>query len=828
MLAAFAWATALFAQAPPELKAVLAKSCSGCHSGAQAKGGLDIGTLSYDLADRAVRERWVRIHDRVEKREMPPKGVPMTAPERTAIVRQLAPALHEADLADVSRNGRGPLRRLNRDEYEQNLRDVLQMPLLDIRDTLPEDREAFHFNKVAETLDISRVQLTAYLDASEAALRRAMVTTAQPPAVTKFRATGTKLFPTPRSTGTLHSMFFIKGNKGVNVSSERGAMPKELEQDPELEMGLFRSPGWPYGAFPKGFAAKHAGEYRVRFSARAVLQHPGFELTDAKLPIPMTFRSRRPTNHDIAEDVKSAGGIIEIKPGTNVYETTVPLNVGQTVEYGMLGLPVPQVDAYPSKPGSYRYPPFPPDGAPGVAFKWLEIEGPIAPSAWPPASHRVLFDKLGVAPSPSDPKREASRLLRRFVRIASRGPVPPEAIAGFERLVFAQLDNKVPFAEAMIAGYQAVLCSDLFLFLHEPRDSFAVANRLSHFLGNTRPDAKLMKLAQSNRLRDPATLRTETDRWIEASGFDRFVKSFTDSWLNLRHLRRDDPDKRLYPEYQLDEYLVDSMERETLAYFTAMARENLPVRALVESDFVLINERLAKHYGLELFSGSALRRVTLPKESPLGGLLTQAAILKITANGTSTSPVLRGAWIMDRILGEPPPPPPPGVPAVEPDIRGAKTIREQLALHTKSDTCASCHAKFDPVGLALENFDVAGRWRTNYRGLVEGERVAGIDHTGHDFAYTIAGKVDASGVLADGRAFRDVRELKSIFASNPRQLARNLLRQFTVYATGVPVRFSDRAEIEKLLDACEPNGYRTRDLIHALVQSRIFSGSPAS
>lgn len=828
MLAAFAWAMALSAQAPPELKAALAKSCSGCHSGAQAKGGLDLSALRYDLADRAVRERWVRIHDRVEKREMPPKGAPMAEADRIAVVKQLAPALHEADLADVALNGRGPLRRLNRDEYEQNLRDVLQMPLLDIRDMLPEDREAYHFNKVAETLDISRVQLTAYLDASEAALRRAMVTTAQPPPVTKFRATGTKLFPTPRSTGTLHSMFFIKGNRGVNVATERAPMPKELEQDPELEMGLFRSPGWPYGAFPKGFAAKHAGEYRVRFSARAVLQHPGFELTDAKLPIPMTFRSRRPTNHDIAEDVKSVGGIIEIKPGPHVYETVVPLNVGQTVEYGMLGLPVPQVDAYPEKPGSYRYPPFPPEGAPGVAFKWLEIEGPIAPAAWPPASHRVLFDKLGVAPAPSDPRKEASRLLRRFVRIAARGPVPQEAIAKFERLILGQLDRKVPFAEAMIAGYQAVLCSDLFLFLQEPRDSFAVASRLSHFLGNTRPDAKLLKLAQTNRLRDPAALRTETERWIESPGFDRFVKSFTDSWLNLRHLRRDDPDKRLYPEYQLDEYLVDSMERETLAYFTMMIRENLPVRALVESDFVLVNERLAKHYGLELFSGSALRRVTLPKESPLGGLLTQGAILKITANGTSTSPVLRGAWIMDRILGEPPPPPPPGVPAVEPDIRGAKTIREQLALHTKYDTCASCHAKFDPVGLALENFDVAGRWRTNYRGLVEGERVTGIDHTGHDFAYTIAGKVDASGVLADGRTFRDVRELKSIFGSNPRQLARNLLRQFIVYSTGTPARFSDRAEIEKLLDACEPNGYRTRDLIHALVRSRIFSGSPAS
>jgi len=179
---------------------------------------------------------------------------------------------------------------------------------------------------------------------------------------------------------------------------------------------------------------------------------------------------------------------------------------------------------------------------------------------------------------------------------------------------------------------------------------------------------------------------------------------------------------------------------------------------------------------------------------------------------------------MDRILGEPPPPPPPGVPAVEPDVRGAKSIRQLLALHTKSAACAGCHAKFDPVGLALENFDVFGRWRTHYRGTAEGERVVGIDHTGHDFAYTIAGAVDASGKLADGRAFRDVRDLKAILAGNPRQLARNFLAQLTVYATGTPVRYSDRDEIEKMLDACAAKGYRARDLIQALVGSRIFLG----
>jgi hypothetical protein len=442
----------------------------------------------------------------------------------------------------------------------------------------------------------------------------------------------------------------------------------------------------------------------------------------------------------------------------------------------------------------------------------------VAPATWPPASHKVLFDGLGVNPRPADPAGEARRLLRRFVERAGRGAVSDAALARFAGLVDARRRQGESFAEAMLTGYQAVLCSDLFLYLRAPRERFAVADRLAHFLTNSRPNARLA----GSRLEDQAVLRRETERLIAGEGFARFVKSFAESWLNLRHLRRDDADKRLYPEYQLDEYLVESMERETLATLTALVRENRPVKELVDADYVYVNERLARHYELAGVEGAAVRRVALPAGSVRGGLLTQGAVLKVTANGTGTSPVLRGAWVMDRILGEPPPPPPPGVPAVEPDIRGAKTIREQLALHTKQAACAGCHARFDPAGLALENFDVMGHWRSHYRGTAEGQKVAGIDHTGHDFAYTVAGAVDASGRLLDGRNFQDVREFKALLAAEPRRLARNLLQQWTVYATGTPVRFADRAAIEKILDGSAADGYRVRDLLVRLVGSPIF------
>ena len=818
-------AVAVATDAPPQIE----KSCVECHDKDNTKGSLDLTALSFDLKDNANRARWVRIYDRVEKGEMPPKAADLLKPERAELVKSLAASIYEVDHAEVLAHGRGPLRRLNRDEYEQNLRDILQLPELDIRDILPEDREGHRFNKTTEMLDMSRVQLVAYLDAAEAALHAAMTTEAAPPPVIKYRAVGTDLFPGTGTFGNREAMFFTRDNKAVEFKGKDkgGPTEKDSAKDETLEMALFRAASWPYLGTPKHFTAKRTGNYKLRFSARAILQQPGYVITPATQPVPMTFRTRKPAGVDIINEVHDAGGIIDIQPEKRVFETTVRLREGEAIEYSLLGLPMPLAMNPNGSAPSYRYPPFPEGGQPGVAVQWLEIEGPMESQAWPPPSHRVLFDDLGVEVKPKDPQQDAKRLLRRFVKLAAREPVPEEDLLMFDALIQAQLAKSASFAEALLAGYKAFLASGDFIYVREPvkaDDHFAIASRLSHFLSNSRPDAKLMDLAQRKQLRDPQVLREETERLIASTGFDRFVKNFTDCWLSLRHVRRDDPDIRLFPEYRFDEYLVESMERETRTFFTAMIRENFPASVLVKTDFVFANDRLAKHYELPPLSGSVMRKVSLPKDSPLGGLLTQAAVLKVSANGTTTSPVVRGAWVMERLIGQPPPPPPASVPAVEPDIRGAKTIRELLALHTKSKSCAACHARFDPVGLALENFDILGGWRTNYRGLEEGQRITGIDRAGHSYSYTLAAPVDSAGKLLDGRTFTNVKDLKTLIAADPRQLARNLLQQFTLYATGTPVRFSDRQEIESMLDACAKDGYRVRDLMLALVQSRIFLG----
>lgn len=815
------------------VKRFIHRHCYECHSEDAPEGKLNFDRLSLALNSQSIRNRWIQIHDRVKNLEMPPAPNDLASADRVSFLRQLSLKIHKADSAEVKKEGRGPIRRLNRDEYQQNLRDVLKLPTLDIRDILPEDRESHLFNKTTETLDISRVQLVAYLDAAEAALRQAMASGIQPPPKTKYRAVGARLFPGKSTFGNRQAMFFSKGSKGIT-----NKQLDEAPDDPNVEMALFRSAHWPYYGYPQGFVAKLSGEYRVRFSARAVLQLPGFELKPATRPVPMTFRARKPSGPDVSGDVRATGGLIDILPEQDIYETTIQLRKRETFEYSLLGLPVPLARNVNNGPPTYRYPPFPKDGQPGVAFQWLEIEGPLSPETWPPPSHKVLFADLSLSKSTGNDSlpvdvvsqnqdEDARRLLRRFIDTAARQPVSEAAMQKFELLIQNRLDQGAPFAEAMLAGYKAFLCSGHVIYVQELKrsnDHFAIASRLSHFLTNSRPDARLLKQAKHQQLRNIEILKSETDRLINGPDFERFVQHFTDYWLDLRKIHRDEPDIRRFPEYRFDAYLVESMERETRTFFRAMVRENLPASTLVDADFSFVNDRLAEHYELHPVSGSAMRKVKLPHDSPYGGLLTQASILKITSNGTSTSPVVRGAWIMDRLIGQPPPKPPASVPAVEPDIRGATTIRELLALHSREESCSKCHSRFDPVGVALENFDIFGRWRTRYRGLEKGDPVTGIDRAGHDFSYALTGVVDSSGKLLNGREFQNINELKTILAARDRQLARNLLHQFTVYSTGTPVRFSDRAEIEELLDAASDNDYRVRDLIHSLVQSRIFLG----
>jgi len=803
-------------------------TCLDCHDADTAAGKLVIPALGTDLSHAGVRDAFALMHDRVATGRMPPDAGDLPDGRRAALVATLSTLVGDADRADVLANGRVPLRRLNRHEYEQTLRDVLLLPDLDVGDRLPEDRTRDGFNKSAEGLDFSRIQLEAALDAADAALRAAVADGVAPAAADTFTAVSTRLFG-GQAFGEPRARFFARDGRMVD---------KPAADDAAVECAVFRSAYWPYHGYPAGFVARRSGPYRVRFRARAVHQLEDYTLVPASRPVPMTFRARAPSGADVSGDVRAVGGLFDIAPGGGDYETIVLLRKGQTIEYSLLGLAVPLARNVDGGEPTYRFPPLPPGGHPGVAFSSLEITGPLAPDIWPPASHRALFGDLpihaaaaGAFPAvelvSADPEGDARWLLRRFARAAITRPLPAEDLAACERLVVDAIRDGAGLAAALLGGYRALLCSPEFLYLDDPRgpaDLVPLAQRLSYFLWGTRPDPGLLAKATLGDLDRAAVLRAEVDRLVDDPRFERFIANFTDYWLDLRNLRRDEPDVRLYPEYRFDDYLVESMGMETRAFVTALVRDNLPAAAIVDADFVFANDRLSWHYGLPPLDGHAVRRVAVPPGSPLGGLLTQAALQKVTANGTNTSPVVRGAWVMTRLLGQPPPPPPESVPAVEPDIRGATTIRELLTLHARDAACASCHRLFDPVGFALESFDVCGGWRERYRGLEDGEPVVGIDRAGHDFAYRLAHAVDPRASLPDGRSFADIRGLKALLAGESRQVARNLVHQFTAYATGGPVRFSDRRDVEAILDACAADGYRVRDLLREFVASGIFRG----
>jgi hypothetical protein len=371
---------------------------------------------------------------------------------------------------------------------------------------------------------------------------------------------------------------------------------------------------------------------------------------------------------------------------------------------------------------------------------------------------------------------------------------------------------------------KAVVCSPDFLYLSAPPgplNDFDLATRLAYFLWNTTPDDTLLELAGKGKLGAKTELRAQVERMLADPKAHDFTVNFTGQWLNLRNLMATVPDKKLYPEF--DQLLEWSMPLETHLFFEEILKHDRSLLEFVDARWSMLNRRLAEHYRIPGVTGQNFRKVELPPGSHRGGLLTQAAVLRVTANGTNTSPVVRGAWVLDRILGTPTPPPPKDVPAVEPDIRGATTIREQLAKHRSIDSCAVCHTRIDPPGNALESFDVIGGWREHYRvlGTLSKDKILVATQRGK-VGLGRGPKVDSADELSGGRKFADIDGLKQLLSAEPDQIARCLTEKLLVYATGHKVEMADRAAVDKIVAEVRPQQYGFRSLIHAVVQSPTF------
>jgi hypothetical protein len=867
---------ALFAQRlvademPAPVGRFIETHCALCHAGAEAEAGLDLTKLPTDLErldDPATFAVWVKVHDRVQAGEMPPKSVetPSTADIKT-LLQDLGKTLQKRQAARQLAEGRVPLRRLNRSEYENTMRDLFSLSGLEVKELLPEDGRYDGFDKAGRALDVSAVQLRKYMEAADVVLDAAIAHGSQP-TVFKDRF---------RRVGGLHcfgvdATFPLRDGKldlaALDAIHPKGERPIGLrERGPYLDqcdsMGILTPARPSFNSEVGGFSPYYSGHYRIRTSVWS------FDLADGEVRPASRGQSLALTAGDRLLTYFDAPSL---KP--QVHERVVWLNRGDTLQLNAASL-----WANFSNPRNHV--------GSAVAVDYIDVEGPLC-DEWPPASHRRLFGNLpltelpferdgayprqpspptrppGYRPNHQDspelgkqrsvwtaaaarPKEDARRLLADFLPRAFRRPVADDELEVYVKIAHAGIERGDFFETAMREAYRTALCSPDFLFLQEPLglvdpkspsqlDAYSIAARLSYFLWNSLPDDELTALAAKGKV-SGKELIAKIDSMLADPRSDRFVNDFLDQWLELREINFTSPDRRLYPEFRND--LRDAMLAETRAYFREMIDKDLGASHIVQSDFVTINERLAELYGIDGVVGSEIRRVALPPDCPRGGLLTQAAVLKVTANGTVTSPVVRGAWVTDRILGRPPEPPPPNIAAVEPDLRGTTTIREQLEKHRSDASCASCHAKMDPPGLALENFDPIGRWRTQYR--FEGDReLELVDQRGDspslaDFPgvsprqwefvqknVRLGLPVDASGATADGETFRDIRELKRLLLKDEEQIARSLVERLVLYATGATVSFADRTEVDRILDRTRKNGFGLRSILYELAQSGL-------
>lgn len=842
----------------------LKANCLDCHSGADSEADLDLEKLTSNLSDEKTRDTWVKIHDRIAAGEMPPSDYgELDADVKKTFLANISRSLIKAVRTNQQIKGRGVVRRLNRVEYETALSDLLGLPLR-IQENLPTDGKRHGFDTVGEGLNVSSVQMEAYLEALDDVLNLATVLHEKPKRrkwKLDYRNT-TGIMQEYRRTGPFHIL-----PDGVVFFA------------PEKHAHL--------NAVLDHFTIPYSAKYRVTVSAYA--------LRSTK-PVKLTIRTGGPGHSESDRVPKTLLGHVTTKEGKpQRFDFELRLERGQFFRIYPASLPhmrfVPNLK---ERQKDYQ--------GPGVVVQSIEVDGPII-DEWQPESHKQLWGgvkiesiqnvKPNVDPNeyllkpptkiakpkltripakkrnkqtggqwhydpketaggepifrrnripdpvhrtqkfaPDDPKAEVARLIKTFLPKAFRRPVTQSEVQRFVTFVNRWLDEGDDFETAMRAGYKAILTSPGFLYhqssmptegLSTQLKNHALAERLSFFLWTGVPDEKLCQLADAGKLTESKILSKQVDRMLNDPRFDRFIENFLGQWLDLRQLNFTSPDSDLYPEH--DPVLQWSLKEETHQFFHHLIDNNLSASNIIESDFAMLNSRLAEHYGIQGVDDMSFRKVKLSDESVRGGVLTQGSILKVTANGTTTSPVVRGTWVLERIMGTPANPPPPGIPAIEPDIRGATTVRQQLEKHRNVESCAVCHIKIDPPGVALENFDVIGGWRETYRALdpkKKGIKIAFLPNKLIPIKYTSGLPVDASDTLGDGRRFKDIREFKKILLEDPDQIARNLVEKLVIYSTGAPISFADREEIDRIIERTRKENHGLRTLIHEVVQSEMF------
>jgi len=758
-----------------ELDPFLSEHCFDCHDDLTAEGDLDLMNLDFDLTDPVSFDHWDQVYRQVKNGEMPPKKKKRPdAGDKDAFLDAVKQRLYAADQADLEKFGRVHGRRLTRVEYEHTIHDLLgiDVPLANL---LPADESSHGFETVADAQQLSHFHLDKYLAAADTALDEAFKR------VSKGDREFKKFYGPKELTAKSGGNYRGPESRGGKVI----AWPIRLQFSGRMPKTSAPESGW-YRITIKNLRAINPGPDGVVWgtlrsgacsSAEPILFHVA-SVEAGKKAQTRSYNAWIQKRH-----------LLEFKPNEATDKSAPSGAKGGNISYKGRNLIK--------------------EGFAGIEFDGIEMER-IYPNGPRWELRQRLFPGVKFEkgkPLIKDRKAELRRLITAFAYRAFRRPVTEEQVDPYFSLAAKKLEKSGMLSTALRVGYRAVLCSPRFLsFIETPGelDDFAIASRLSYMLWNSLPDHELLALAKNGKLSQAKVLSTQVDRLLEDPKSARFIASFTDQWLNLKEIDFTTPDPKRFRQF--DAIVQDSMVQETRAFIGELIDKNLGVKNFLTSDFSMMNTRLKAHYGLKdlpVKPGQGMQRVSLPKSSR-SGLITQGSILKVTADGSVTSPILRGIWINERILGKETPPPPPNVPAVEPDIRGAVSIRDQLAKHSSDESCAACHAKIDPAGFALENYDPVGQWRRAYGNKKN------------------SAKVDPSGVTPEGIPFKNINSWKEIYLKQPDLLANAFARHLLTYGTGAPARFSDEPHFDEIVATAKAKNYGLRTLIHASVASPIF------
>ena len=699
--------------------------------------------------------------------------------------------MKEGEAARMAARGRVSFNRLTRDEYVNTVRDLIGVEY-DAKDpgALLDDPEWHGFERIGSVLTLSSSNIEKYLTAAETILAEAypdpLPANAKPappfggskPAIVEEQI-NERHRERLRELGLLDKVRFEMWPGDIFRGSSIGQLPEAGVYEISYKLSGLRPP---QGRAPR-IKVYHELLDRVLFEQDIV--------ADEDKPITVTFRAHLPKGHQsifVYNDV----------PG--------PSNTPRSGRHGEVPFISTKIGRIPwqmkltDEAGHARYP--------FLILDTVSWKGPIVEE-----HEKQLRDDY--MPREEGNMQQARECLARLAGRAFRRPVTDEEIAQYMRIVQSELEAKETFRNAVKAGMLAILNSKSFLFIAEGDENasrqtlndWEIASRLSYLLWNTMPDAELFALAEQGKLRDKAVLEQQVARLLADARSQRFTDSFATQWLRLKRVGMFQPDKKLYPDY--DKALESSMVGETKAFFREVLSSGLTLREFLHSDWSMLNLRLAQFYGLHegLVSDDDFQRVSLPADSHRGGLLTQAAILSLTSYGVRHRPVHRGVWVMESIFGKSQPPPPANVNPIPTNPTGPKaTLRQKLEAHIHDANCAVCHAKIDPLGLAFENYDAIGRWRTE-------EVTDGVGENP---------KVTAAGKLPDGRTYQTADEFKKLLVEDLDAFNDTFIEKLATYALRRSMSFDDRDHLKAIAAARKAKDYRVTDIVTALVTSDLF------